>query len=317
MLESGIMVKKYPFGITFDQATDKFDGPVNVYDRILEYPLNIIYNTSHECNLRCPYCFRRGSGLPPQSNEEILSDLNNLPIGKPMRLVLSGGEPFWRKDIYEVLDFCNKQPWEMVVVSNGTYKIDWTRIPKGVMFEFSIDAPNAKIYANTRGGTAAQYATLVENVKLAVKHGHRVRPCYLMARVNTTKEILEEIIDFSKQLGVPELRLQRFKPWGGGEALAKNYEFSQPEYVEICSRALEYAKKVGIRIRVPQNNRFLALGSIYVKPDGMVTLQFKDNKDQMTLGNLRNKTLEQIWEGFKDRYSKLHLKSLIKPKRLL
>lgn len=312
-----IMLKNFPFGILFDDETDKFSGPEGIHDKTLEYPLNIIYNTSHECNLHCQYCFRRGSGLPPQTNEEIISDMKNLPTGKPLRLVLSGGEPFWRKDIYEVFDFCSRQPWEIIVVSNGTYPIDWKRVPKNIMFEFSIDAPNADIYGKTRGGTHQQYETLVKNVVDAVAHGHRVRPCYLMARINTSEEILKQIIDFSKGLGVSELRLQRFKPWGGGEALAKNYEFSQKEYIDICNRAVNYANKVGIGVRVPQNNRFLAIGSIYVLPNGNVTIQYADKKEQMVLGNLRKKSLIEIWKPFQEKFSKIHLQSLIRPKRIL
>lgn len=288
------MLKNFPFNILFDNETDKFSGPEEIYDKILEYPLNIIYNTSHECNLHCQYCFRRGSGLPPQTNKEIMSDMKNLPVNKPLRLVLSGGEPFWRDNIYEVFDFCSKQPWEIIVVSNGTYPINWGKVPQNIMFEFSIDAPNADIYGKTRGGSPKQYKTLVKNVVDAVDQGHRVRPCYLMARINTTKKILEQIIDFSKSLGVYELRLQRFKPWGGGEALAKNYEFSQNEYIDICNRAVKYAKRIGIGIRVPQNNRFLAIGSVYVLPNGNVTIQYADKIEQMVLGNLRENSLIDI-----------------------
>ena len=86
----------YPYGIQYDLSPDKFIGIDDVSGITLEYPLNLIFNTSHECNLHCEYCFRRGSRLRPQSTAEIMSDLGRLPVGKPMRLVLSGGEPFWR-----------------------------------------------------------------------------------------------------------------------------------------------------------------------------------------------------------------------------
>ena len=177
--------------------------------------------------------------------------------------------------------------------------------------------PNADIYGKTRGGTPLQYETLIKNVKEAVKNGHRVRPCYLMARVNTTDEILRQIIDFSKSLGVFEMRLQRFKPWGGGEALAKNYEFTQSEYAKICQKAVEYASSIDLKVRVPQNNRYLVIGSIYVRPNGEITMQYHDDKNQMALGNLRKNTLVEIWSNYKDKWSKIHLQSLIKPKRLL
>lgn len=311
------MSREYLPNVFYNQADDKFAGPEDVHSRTIDRPLSIVYNTSHECNLRCPYCFRRGSGLPPQSDEEIMSDMDNLPVGEPLRNVLSGGEPFWRKDIYKVIGFCGNQPWDIVVVSNGTYPIAFDSIPKSVMFEFSVDAPNADIYARMRGGTEDQYQTLIGNVKTAAMRGFRVRPCYLMSRVNTSEEILRRITDFSVGLGVGEIRLQRFKPWGGGKELSEMYEFSQEEYRVICQRAVEYAERVGIKIRVPQNNRFLAVGSVYVLPDGKVTIQDGDRPEQFVLGNLRRQNLKELWGPYKERFSGDHLRWLIRPKRII
>lgn len=318
-MDNGIFTKKsvYPFGITFNEENDKFEGPEDVYDKILDYPISVVFNTSHECNLHCPYCFRRGSGLIPQTHKEIMSDLANLPVGEPLRNVLSGGEPFWRKDIYEIIDFCAKQPWNMVIVTNGTYPIDFERIPKDFLFEFSLDAPNHEIYKRTRGGTKENYNQLVENVKNAAKKGYQVRPCYLMCRLNTSPKILKEIMDFSAGLGTKEVRLQRFKPWGAGKELSREYEFTQEEYRVICTNAVEYANSVGLKVRVPQNNRFLALGSVYILPNGNVKIQDYDGPEQTLLGNLREKTLKEIWFPVKERFSKLHLQWLIRPKRIL
>jgi MoaA/NifB/PqqE/SkfB family radical SAM enzyme len=307
----------YPQEITYNQLTDKFDGPEGVHEKILDYPISIVFNTSHECNLHCPYCFRRGSKLPPQTTSEIMSDLSKLPVDEPMRIVLSGGEPFWRSDIYEVMDFCAKQHWNVLVVSNGTYPVDFERLPKNFLLEFSLDAPNPEIYAQTRGGSAENYRVLVSNIREAVARGFRVRPNYLMSRVNTTPEILREIVEFSSNLGVSEIRLQRFKPWGGGKHLSDMYEFSQEEYIKICSEVAEYAREKGLKIRFPQNNRFLALGSVYVLPDGRVNLQAEDGPDQITLGSLREKTLKEIWEPVKGTFSGLHLAWLIRPKRII
>jgi hypothetical protein len=44
MVKYNRMVKNYPHEITFNPSVDKFDGPKEIYNQILEYPLNIIYN---------------------------------------------------------------------------------------------------------------------------------------------------------------------------------------------------------------------------------------------------------------------------------
>lgn len=207
----------------------------------------------------------------------------------------------------------------MLIVSNGTYPIDFGRIPKSVRFEFSLDAPNADLYRVTRGGSREQYEQLIMNLHEAVRLGYQVRPCYLMSRVNTSEPIITEIITSATDLGVSQIRLQRFKPWGDGQKLASRYEFSQDEYAKICSYARQEAKKInGLKVVVPQENRFLALGSVYVNPDGTVTVQGNDDSVQIKLGDLSESNLEEIWTGaVKAKYSPLLLRWLIRPNRLI
>ena len=102
-----------------------------------------------------------------------------------------------------------------------------------------MDAPDARLYKKMRGGSPENYTALIDNIREAVKRNFRVRPCYLMSRINTTDEILRDIIYFSYGLGVSEVRLQRFKPWGSGSKLAKKYEIFaariQSDVFHCCS----------------------------------------------------------------------------------
>ncbi len=181
-----------------------------------------------------------------------------------------------------------------------------------------MDAPNSAIYKIARGGTNAQFEQLVANIRQATVLGYHVRPCYLMSRVNTSKAIMMEIIEFSAGLNVRQIRLQRFKPWGNGEKLADRYEFSQDEYVEICAFAKEEAKRYeDLEVIVPQNNRFLALGSVYVNPDGSVSVQVDDIEHQQMIGNLYKRSLEEIWKECSEQFSEAHLRWLIRPRRLI
>ena len=57
------------------------------------------------CNLKCNYCFQQKirSEIPELSLEEIRSIIKQLPRWSV--LTLTGGEPFLRKDFYEILDY--------------------------------------------------------------------------------------------------------------------------------------------------------------------------------------------------------------------
>lgn len=80
----------FPNGVVYDFRTDCFDGPEGIYETLVEYPYSLVFTTSHSCNLRCEYCFRKEAKMPPPSSDEIFTYLRRLPNNKPLRIVLSG-----------------------------------------------------------------------------------------------------------------------------------------------------------------------------------------------------------------------------------
>ena len=89
-----------------------------------DYQLRIVaWEVTRSCNLNCVHC-RASSNLGPHSGEldtvkaiEILDQIRE--VGKPI-IILTGGEPLLRKDIFVLADYGTKKGLRMVMGTNGT-----------------------------------------------------------------------------------------------------------------------------------------------------------------------------------------------------
>ena len=86
------------------------------------------------CNLYCKHCYANASKNFDISNElsfdEYLNILNVLYSKGIRRLSISGGEPFCRKDIYDILQSASDLGFDIYLSTNGTNCISTDRLSK-------------------------------------------------------------------------------------------------------------------------------------------------------------------------------------------
>jgi radical SAM protein with 4Fe4S-binding SPASM domain len=86
----------------------------------------LFFNITHTCNLRCIHCYANARNAEKQRKEDALSlkEIDNLATeAKELgaeRVVLSGGEPFLRKDWFEIFKTFNSLDFTVAFSSNGT-----------------------------------------------------------------------------------------------------------------------------------------------------------------------------------------------------
>lgn len=93
---------------------------------------------TRRCNLKCDYCAitknyeNMPSSYPPMSHyiqnemttKEIISALTNFKIHNPEAFhILYGGEPMLRKDLPEIINFCNLNDIHYTIISNNTPEV--------------------------------------------------------------------------------------------------------------------------------------------------------------------------------------------------
>jgi heme b synthase len=89
-----------------------------------DYPLRIVaWELTRSCNLSCVHC-RASSNCGPHAHEldtvkamEVLDQIRE--VSKPI-IILTGGEPLLRKDIFALADYGTTKGLRMVLATNGT-----------------------------------------------------------------------------------------------------------------------------------------------------------------------------------------------------
>ena len=84
-----------------------------------KFPITINWNITKRCNLRCKHCFNSEFNQEPDL-QTIRQYIDYFDLKKVASIALTGGEPFVRDDIFEIIDMINKKNINMSIASNGT-----------------------------------------------------------------------------------------------------------------------------------------------------------------------------------------------------
>jgi radical SAM protein with 4Fe4S-binding SPASM domain len=176
--------------------------------------------TAH-CNQKCSYCYNAWRedggvdvGAPPM--RELLARLGRLFDELTIdHVTLTGGEPFARADVFEVLDLLRAQKVGVQVISNGglvTDKLASRLAPYELRYiQLTLDGPTAELHDEHTGGKG-HFARTLSGVRSLAAHGVPVYGCVVMTRKNAHH--VGAILDVWRSLGVNDIALSRFSPAG-------------------------------------------------------------------------------------------------------
>lgn len=226
----------------------------------------VAWEVTRSCNLSCRHC-RASSKLGPYPNElttqecfKVIDDI--VSFSNPI-IILTGGEPLLRKDIFEIAEYGNKKGLRMVMAPNGTLLTDENIqkiIASGIRrISISLDGPDAASHDNLRQVPGA-FEQACEGIRRAKKAG-------LEFQINTTVtnkniQFLPKIMSMAKGLGAKAHHIFLLVPTGRAKEMV-NEELSTAEYEETLAFLALEKKNSPIEIKVtcaPHFNRILLQG---------------------------------------------------------
>ena len=77
------------------------------------------------CNQQCVYCYNAWRGEPASADSELSTDRLKTLVDRVLdqaelqRVTLTGGEPFLREDVFEIVDYLNGRDLAVAFISNG------------------------------------------------------------------------------------------------------------------------------------------------------------------------------------------------------
>lgn len=201
-------------------------------------PRLVFWETTAGCNLRCIHCRRVtvADQLTPQdlSTAEAFKLIDDIRAeGRPV-FVLSGGEPLFRPDIFEIARHAADAGLPVALATNGTLIDDAVaaKIKASGVKRVSISFDGAD------AATHDQFRGLPGSFEAAVRGFRLLRQVGLPVQINTTvanhnKAQLEGMLALAKELDAIALHLFLLVPVGCGVEIAADQMINAREYEQV------------------------------------------------------------------------------------
>jgi radical SAM protein with 4Fe4S-binding SPASM domain len=277
-------------------------------------PLVMSWNVTRECNMKCSHCYINATEKK-LDNELTTQEAKNLmdqicQVSKPL-LILSGGEPLLRPDIFELIQYGSSKGLKMGLGSNGSLIDDAVagklKAAGIATVSISLDSNIAAQHDEFRGVEGAW--------EKAINACKALRKNNVIVQVNTTLtqqnyNQIDDIMSLAEGIGVENFHLFFLVPTGRGTKLT---DISPQKYEDMITNTFAKASRHKLNVRpscAPQFMRIAkdmgldmrqwirgCIAGLYycrIYPNGDVTpcpyLPVK-------LGNVREKSFKEIWSN--------------------
>jgi len=211
----------------------------------------VAWEITRRCNLFCAHCRASAEDLAYEgelSTDECFGIVDSITeVGKPI-LILTGGEPLLRPDIFEIAGYANGKGLRVVVGTNGTVitseiaqKLAEVPIARvGV----SLDFPTSQLQDEFRGKEGA-FDAAITGVKETQNAGIGIQINSTITKSNAP--YLDDLLDLALELGAVAFHPFLLVPTGRGKGLAEA-ELPPEEYERVLNWVYDRQKELGDRI---------------------------------------------------------------------
>jgi len=241
----------------------------------------------------------------------------------PRWVILEGGEPLLRSDLYQVGRMFNEEGIDVLVITNGN-AFSQDRLRELASFSpkvlFSIDGADADVYEYTKRGAKFEVAQewAAQCAALGIFYGVTT----VLSRLNLGQ--VKELIQLTESLGGKRLIFLPLKPFGKDEISRRYYQqyaLTSEEHEEVVREIYSYGSSLDIfydepflwnlsskhgfplsntdsGITIPEVKGCAASYSLYIQTSGSVR-PCMFSPEELTFGNAAREPLEDIWQRMK------------------
>jgi len=212
----------------------------------------VAWETTRRCNLACKHC-RAVAEDHPYDNEldteasfKLLKQIRE--VGEPI-IILTGGEPLLRHDIFDIAAFGTKLGLRMVMAPNGTLI---TKETAGKMkdsgikrISISLDGSTPETHDAFRGIQHA-FEKSIHGIKIAKDAGIEFQINTTITKSNLTE--IPKILKLAEELGAVAHHIFLLVPTGRGKYILDG-EINAQEYEETLNWFYDQREKVKLQLK--------------------------------------------------------------------
>jgi radical SAM protein with 4Fe4S-binding SPASM domain len=216
-------------------------------------PRLVFWEVTKGCNLRCIHC---------RATATELSSTNDLPTTKALNLikqvsqsflpilVLSGGEPLFRQDIFDLASYATSLGIRVALATNGTLvtkQMARKIVDSGVRrVSISLDGVDASTHDAFRG-TPGAFDAALRGFRNLRELGMSLQINMTIARHNSQQ--LPAVLELAKEIGADALHTFLLVPVGCGVDIASEQMVPAEEYEKILNWFYDRSLEDGIELK--------------------------------------------------------------------
>lgn len=303
--------------LTSDCESDSFQKTSHTNTRFFQrYTIRekILYSALFELTYRCPekcvHCYLEPSDLSCEyinkqneelSYEEIADILDQLADMNVMEITFTGGEPFSRNDIFDILRYANQRRFSINVFSNGILlsENDITELSK-----LRINCFHSSVYSHipekhdSITGVKGSFHRTIHTLRELSQKGVYVNFKFVLMEQN--KDDFFEVVELAKSMGATVQLISSISPSTTGNCSITKLGIGSDDdlrkalkYWNEISDFQSYAGEYSADDPICEAGR----NSISINPYGIVT---PCNAFHYEIGNTRHNSIYDIWNGSKE-----------------
>jgi radical SAM protein with 4Fe4S-binding SPASM domain len=277
-------------------------------------PALVSWNLTKRCNLRCPHCYMEAEPQAAAENElttaECLSLVDEMKALGTEMIILTGGEPLLRRDIYDIAHYASSRGLWVVMGTNGvliTDKVAQKMVECGVKgVAISIDSMDPQKHNSFRGGPNA-WELSVRGLDICRANGLQVLVQSTVMAMNYDE--IPQLMEFSREKGAFSFNLYFLVQTGRGQQMNDLSPVQSEAMLSYLVDVQDQHRPMLVRSKCAPNFKQISYqkgmgglesggcmaGTQYcrIMPEGDVT-----PCPYMTVvaGNVRRQSFREIWE---------------------
>lgn len=277
--------------------------------RIPENGGRVLWEITNTCNYHCSYCMFSCEAQKYENElttEEVKKNIKDLKENNFTYIKFTGGEPFVRKDMIEILEYASKLGFDMDISTNASLltkeiatKLKQMNFP---MVHVSLDGYDRDSHEYVRGKNT--FEPTIRGIKLLTEAGIYTRLGTVIYSQN--EDYLEKIVALASDLKVNEIIFSFMEPMGrlkeDDELLSKRSLESAKK--EIEKLAIKYESNIKVKYSLSENkkckseeicpavNKFIYINNLgEISPCTRIVSKNPEYKSKITL---KNNSLNEI-----------------------
>lgn len=249
----------------------------------------VAWETTRNCNLNCVHC-RAAATCGPYSGEldtqaafKLLDQIAE--VAKPI-IILTGGEPLLREDIFDIAKYGHNKGMRMVMAPNGTLVTPEMAVrmaDSGIQrISVSLDGSTAKSHDKFRGVEGA-YEGALNGIQNAKSAGIEFQINTTITKTNLDQ--IPKILALAESLGAVAHHIFLLVPTGRGKYIV-DQEIDAKEYEETLNWFYDQRDKTSLQLKATCAPHYYRILRQRAREDGKTVTFESHGLDAVTRGCL-------------------------------